>query len=100
MSYLEASGFELAAMICMLDLKYDLISTLVKRWRPETHTFHLLSKECTITLKDVVLQLELLIDDITVTGVSILFGLGILSYDILGCSPDDGGDKLTTLRFS
>ncbi|KAK5803112.1 hypothetical protein PVK06_030753 [Gossypium arboreum] len=40
MSYLEASGFESVALIRMFDLKYNLISMLVKLWRLETHTFH------------------------------------------------------------
>lgn len=98
--YLEASRFELAAMIRMLDLKYDLISALVERWRSETHTFHLMCGECTITLEYVALQLKPPINGIIVTGVSTLFNLATLSYDLLGLSPDDGGNKLKTLRFS
>ncbi|MFQ6644015.1 hypothetical protein Gotur_017647, partial [Gossypium turneri] len=42
---------------CKLDPK--LISTLVERWRHETHTFHLPCGECTITLEGVALQLGL-----------------------------------------
>ncbi|MBA0857223.1 hypothetical protein Goshw_009124 [Gossypium schwendimanii] len=45
---------------CKLDPK--LISALTERWRPETHTFHLLCGECTITLEDVQLQLRLPVD--------------------------------------
>jgi hypothetical protein len=32
-----------------------LLIDLVDRWRPETHTFHLLFGEMTVTLKDVVM---------------------------------------------
>ncbi|MBA0818952.1 hypothetical protein Gohar_027840 [Gossypium harknessii] len=45
-----------------------LISALVERWRPETHTFHLPCSECTIRLKDVDLQLDLLVDGEVITG--------------------------------
>ncbi|KAH1063834.1 hypothetical protein J1N35_028821, partial [Gossypium stocksii] len=48
---------------------YDLIFTLVERWHPETHTFHLPYGECTIILEDVVLQLGLPIDGSTIMGV-------------------------------
>ncbi|MBA0666271.1 hypothetical protein Goklo_002704, partial [Gossypium klotzschianum] len=51
---------------CKLDLK--LISALIERWRPEKHTFHLPCGDCTITLKDVQLQLRLSVDGSALTG--------------------------------
>lgn len=87
-------------MICMFDLKYDLILTLVKRWRLDTNTFHLLCGECIITLEDVALQLELSIVSSTVTGVSTVSEPMALCYDLLGRSPDDCGNKFKSLRFS
>ncbi|PNX70831.1 serine/threonine-protein phosphatase, partial [Trifolium pratense] len=38
------------------------------RWRPEMHTFHLPSGECTITLQDVNMLLDLQISGQAVTG--------------------------------
>ncbi|KAK5772449.1 hypothetical protein PVK06_048738 [Gossypium arboreum] len=96
--YLELAGFRSAALIRTFDLRYDLISALVERWRPETHTFHLLCGECTITLEDVALQLGLPIDGNVVTGVSLISRPATLCYELLGHSPSEG--KFTSLRFS
>ncbi|XP_025647839.1 protein MAIN-LIKE 1-like [Arachis hypogaea] len=49
-------------------LDEPLVSAFVKRWRPETHTFHMLFGECTITLQDVVYQLGLPVDERYVSG--------------------------------
>ncbi|XP_015953086.1 protein MAIN-LIKE 1-like [Arachis duranensis] len=49
-------------------LDEPLVSTIVERWRPETHTFHMPFRECTITLQDVAYQLGVLIDGRYVSG--------------------------------
>ncbi|KAG8499777.1 hypothetical protein CXB51_006521 [Gossypium anomalum] len=88
--YLREAGFWHVAMIgrgCKLDPK--LISTLIERWRPETHTFHLPCGECTITLEDVNLQLGLPVDGDAVTGSVHSADWGAVCYELLGAIPDN-----------
>ncbi|KAG8489481.1 hypothetical protein CXB51_017455 [Gossypium anomalum] len=100
MPYLELAGFGSVALIRTFDLWYNLISALVERWRPETHTFHLLCEKYTATLEDVALQLGLLIDGSAVTGVSTISKPTTICYNLLGVSPSDAESKFTGLRFS
>ena len=55
-------------------IDHGLISALVERWWPKTHTFHLPHGEMSITLQDVEVILGLPIDDEVLVG------------------PTDGGD--------
>ncbi|KAG8479797.1 hypothetical protein CXB51_029307 [Gossypium anomalum] len=96
--FLELAGFRPAALIWTFDLRYDLISALVERWRLETHTFNLPCMECTITLEDVAVQLGLPIDGNAVTGVSSIFRPATLCYELLGRLPSEG--KFASLRLS
>ncbi|XP_057426307.1 serine/threonine-protein phosphatase 7 long form homolog [Lotus japonicus] len=69
--HLRQAGFYEAALAGSLKLDKVLISTMVERWRPETHTFHMPFGECTITLQDVALHLGLPL-------------MGMLSPELLG----------------
>ncbi|KAG8493698.1 hypothetical protein CXB51_011665 [Gossypium anomalum] len=100
MPYLELAGFGSTTLIRMFDLLYDLISTLVERWRPETHTFHLPCGECTVTLEDVALQLGLPIDGSPITGVSTIAEPAALCYSLLGASPGDDKSNFSGLKFT
>ncbi|KAH1074440.1 hypothetical protein J1N35_026768 [Gossypium stocksii] len=100
MPYLELAGFGSAALTRTFDLRYDLISALVERWRPETYTFHLPCGECTVTLEDVALQFGLPIDGDAVTGVSAIAEPAALCYSLLGTSPGDAESTFSELKFT
>ncbi|KAH1092415.1 hypothetical protein J1N35_019672 [Gossypium stocksii] len=89
-NYLREAGFWHMATIgrgCKLDLK--LISALIDRWRPETHTFHLPCEEWTITLEDMHLQLRLPVDGDAVTGSVHSANWGAVCYELLGAILDN-----------
>ncbi|XP_016684207.1 protein MAINTENANCE OF MERISTEMS-like [Gossypium hirsutum] len=100
MTYLELARFGSVALIRSSDLRFDLLSALVERWRPETHTFHFPCGECTVTLEDVALQLGLPIDGSPVTGVSSFTDLTALCYQLLGDSLGDGESYFSGIKFT
>ncbi|QHO19535.1 uncharacterized protein DS421_11g329840 [Arachis hypogaea] len=66
--YLRRAKFEYVAYMVEFEHDWSLTSALIGRWRPESHTFHLLCGEMTITLQDLAYQLGLRIDGDPVSG--------------------------------
>ncbi|RVW18813.1 Serine/threonine-protein phosphatase 7 long form-like [Vitis vinifera] len=69
-----------------ISLDWPLITSLVERWRPETHTFHLPIGEMTITLQDVAMILGLRIHGPPITGTCDI-DWSLLCSELLGVVP-------------
>ena len=81
--YLEQAGFARAATLGSCKIDKALLTPMVERWRDETHTFHLPTGECTITLQDVALQLGLRVDGRPVVGPT-TFDWDVQCMELLG----------------
>ncbi|KAD2394510.1 hypothetical protein E3N88_41487 [Mikania micrantha] len=72
LQYIRLAGFSGVIECEYRRLDSALISALVGRWRPETHTFHMPFGEVTVTLQDVTVLLGLRIDGNVASGLLIL----------------------------
>ena len=68
--WMRVAGFLGVFQVGFMRIDGALITALVERWRPETHTFHMPEGELTITLQDVAVLLGLRIDGHPITGVT------------------------------
>ncbi|XP_061358830.1 serine/threonine-protein phosphatase 7 long form homolog [Gastrolobium bilobum] len=66
--HLMRAGFWHAARMRRLPIDHRLITALVERWRPETHTFHMPVGEMIVTLQDVEAILGLRTEGRVVSG--------------------------------
>ncbi|XP_074351483.1 serine/threonine-protein phosphatase 7 long form homolog [Apium graveolens] len=92
---LQSTGFYGVARVASLQLDWSLISALVERWRPETHTFHLPMGEVTITLQDVGVLLGLPVDgDAIISDITPGPDMSWRSYvaELFGRDPDPKRD--------
>ena len=97
LGYLEQAGFLGVAKLAFIQVDWHLISALVERWRPETHTFHFPTEDATITLQDVEILLGLPVDGRPVTGYS-AGKWSSLCKELLGVVPPK--DKLNGQQLS
>ena len=68
--YVREAGLYGIHRVGQIPLDRGMITALVERWRPETHTFHLSVGEATITLRDVAILIDLPVSGRAVTGPS------------------------------
>ena len=67
-AYITNAGLDELLRVPHMDLDHALITTLVERWRPETHSFHLPHGEMTITLQDMEVIMGVPVDGLLVVG--------------------------------
>ena len=70
-------------------MDHALVTSLVERWRLETHTFHFPTGKCTITLQDISLQLGLNVDGPPIVSPT-MFDLEDMCDTYLGVTPVKG----------
>lgn len=90
-AYIERAGFGGILRLQFNQLDWHLITALVERWRPETHTFHMPHGEVTVTLQDIEIQFGLAIDGDVVTGRTNENWRNIC-VELLGRAPENNND--------
>jgi hypothetical protein len=97
-SLLEQNGFGEVIKLGKYSIDPNLITALVERWRPETHTFHFPTGESTVTLEDVSMLIGLPVDGKAITGVSEWY-YDNLCPQLLGKNPGEvGGNRKMILN--
>ena len=100
-AYITDVGLDGLLRVPHMDLDHALITALVERWRPETHSFHLPHGEITITLQDMEVIMGVPVDGLPVVGyTSSRTNWRELCGDWLGHRPPNrelGGNKNTVV---
>ena len=68
MQHIDAARLTGLFKVPDIEVDHALITALVKRWRPETHTFHLPHGDMGITLQDMEVMLGFPVDRLPVIG--------------------------------
>ncbi|KAL5159341.1 Serine/threonine-protein phosphatase 7 long form [Glycine soja] len=96
---LRQSDFYWIMKMGYLKINSSLITALIERWRPETHTFHMRCGKCTITLQDVSVLLGLPVDGAPLIGQTNL-DWGELCEELLGVRPHEGELQGSVVKLS
>ncbi|KAK4402877.1 Serine/threonine-protein phosphatase 7 long form [Sesamum angolense] len=86
-----------------IEIDTHLITALVERWRPETHTFHFSVGEATVTLQDISIIWALPIEDNLITGVDIKWTTQQWQnycHQWLGFRPNENAFKRSRIKLS
>ncbi|KAL9667392.1 hypothetical protein QQ045_001749 [Rhodiola kirilowii] len=85
--YVVAAGFYPWTQVASVRVDPPLLTAVIERWRPETHTFHFNDGEAIITLQDVSLLTGLPVEGMPVTGRSQI-NFEEVCQRLLGVYPD------------
>ena len=96
---LRQCGFYWIIKMGYLKINASLITALIERWRPETHTFHMRCGECTITLQDVSVLLGMCVDGAPLIGQTNL-DWAELCEELLGVRPQEGELQGSVVKLS
>ena len=103
MQYIEATGLTGLFKVPDMEVDHALITALVERWRPETHTFHLPHGEMGITLQDIEVMLGIPVDGLLVPGRTDLkwneVCRELLGHEPLPMIPNSNKSTLTGARI-
>ncbi|KAH7849252.1 hypothetical protein Vadar_015269 [Vaccinium darrowii] len=94
MVYVRNVNLEGLLHVPFVALDRGLITALVERWRPKTHSFHLRPGEMTVTLQDVEVILGLPVEGEAVTGSTDLKDIDQLCTRLLGKAPSKNNNEL------
>ncbi|KAL5183962.1 Serine/threonine-protein phosphatase 7 long form [Glycine soja] len=97
--FLRQSGFAWIIKMGYLKINASLISALIEKWRPETHTFHMRCEECTITLQDVSVLLGISVNGLPLIGPTNL-DWADLCEELLGVKPQESEIKGSVVKLS
>ncbi|CAN1290251.1 Protein MAIN-LIKE 2 [Linum perenne] len=78
----------------------ELVTTLIKRWRPEMNTFHLVQGEATLTLEDVKVLSGIPTTGLPVNGRTDMSEVSTLCERWLGVNPSRNVVSGTTVKIS